>query len=109
MATRTPFAWEKSYPPGVSWDAPLDIITLPALLDRAVAEFAGKTAFDYRGRAISYTELGALTDQAARALAAMGVTTGTTVAIYLPNTPWHPVFFFGILRTGARVVHMSPL
>ena len=34
---------------------------------------------------------------------------GDTVALYLPNTPYHPIGFFAILRAGARVVHLSPL
>jgi long-chain acyl-CoA synthetase len=109
MAKRVPFAWEKSYPAGVLWDAPLVMTTLPAVLDRAVAEFTSKTAFEYRGHTISYSELGQLVEKAARGLAALGVTRNTSVALYLPNTPWHPIFFFGILKTGARAVHLSPL
>jgi long-chain acyl-CoA synthetase len=31
------------------------------------------------------------------------------VALYLGNTPDHPVNFFGALKAGARVVHLSPL
>jgi long-chain acyl-CoA synthetase len=109
MATRVPFAWEKSYPPGVTWDAPLDITTLPAVLDRAVAEFGPTIAFEYRGKTISYDELGRLVDHAARGLVSLGVKAHTSVALYLPNTPWHPIFFFAVLKTGARVVHLSPL
>src|SRR5262249_31016672 len=30
-------------------------------------------------------------------------------ALYLPNTLWHPIGFFGALRAGAHVVHLSPL
>ena len=38
-----------------------------------------------------------------------GIGAGQSVALYLPNTLWHPIAFFAILRTGARVVHLSPL
>jgi len=31
------------------------------------------------------------------------------VALYLPNTLFHPIAFFGALYTGARVTHLSPL
>src|SRR5260370_1089185 len=34
---------------------------------------------------------------------------GHAVALYMPNTPWHPIVFFGVLRTGAHIVHLSPL
>ena len=45
----------------------------------------------------------------AAALKAEGVVKDTPVALFLPNTPWHPVFFFAILKAGGRVVHVSPL
>ena len=32
-----------------------------------------------------------------------------SVALFLGNTPDHPVNFFGALKAGARVVHLSPL
>src|SRR5690606_4448022 len=34
---------------------------------------------------------------------------GQNIALFLPNSPWHPVAFFGAMRAGARVVHLSPL
>src|SRR5262249_9157428 len=38
-----------------------------------------------------------------------GIDRGYAVALYMPNTPWHPIVFFGVLRTGAHIVHLSPL
>jgi hypothetical protein len=29
------------------------------------------------------------------------------LALLLPNTPWHPVAFFGALRAGLTLVHLS--
>src|SRR5262249_3186682 len=58
---------------------------------------------------LTYRELG---NQAARAAAAfrhLGIDRNRAVALYLPNTLWHPIAFFGVLRTGAHVVHLSPL
>src|SRR5204862_1155440 len=37
-----PLAWEKSYPPGCRWDAPIATTTLTALLERAVIKFADR-------------------------------------------------------------------
>ena len=107
-ATR-PFAWERSYPPGVHWDAPIQSGTIPALLDRAAARFGDGTVIEYFDRHISYRELAALTVRAAAGLAGLGVGRDTPVALYLPNTPVHPIAFFGALRLGARIVHLSPL
>ncbi len=48
-------------------------------------------------------------DRLAAALLARGIGRGDAVALYLPNTLWHPIALFAILRTGARVVHLTPL
>ena len=104
-----PFPWEASYPPGLSWDAPLLVETLPAMLDRAVREYGDQCYIEFRGREISFRELGRRVDRAAAGLQRLGVKPGDTVALYLPNTPYHPIGFFAILRAGARVVHLSPL
>jgi long-chain acyl-CoA synthetase len=103
---KRPFLWEKSYPPGVSWDAPIATSTIPDMLDGAVRRFADKPALEYRDRRIAYAELGRLVDCAAAAFLKLGA---DAVALYLPNTAWHPIAFFGALKAGARVVHLSPL
>jgi long-chain acyl-CoA synthetase len=101
--------WEKSYPPGVRWDCPLEITTVPALLDTAVASFAHRTAIDYRDHEISYGELGRASDALGASLMNLGVKKGVAVALYLPNTPYHPFFLFAVLKAGGTVVHLSPL
>jgi long-chain acyl-CoA synthetase len=106
-AARQP--WEKSYPANVRWDAPIETTTLQALLDRAVEAYAERTALEYRGRRISYRELGELVARAAAGFLGLGIGREDAVALYLPNTPFHPIAFFGALRTGACVVHLSPL
>jgi long-chain acyl-CoA synthetase len=108
-ARQPPHAWEKSYPAGLRWDSLIATSTLQELLDRAAADYGERPALEYRDRRLSYRELG---NQAARAAAAfrhLGFGRGCAVALYLPNTPWHPIAFFGALRTGAHVVHLSPL
>jgi len=104
-----PFAWERSYPPGLSWDTPIETSTLPALLDNAVSAYGDRIAVEFRGREISFRELGRRVDAAAAGFMRLGLRPGDAVALYLPNTPWHPVAFFGALRAGAKVVHLSPL
>jgi long-chain acyl-CoA synthetase len=101
--------WERSYPPGVRWDAPLKISTLPAMLDAFTAQWAPKAALEYRDHTVSYAELRAAVDSLASGFLDLGVRPGTAVALYLPNTPFHPITFFAVLRCGGRVVHLSPL
>lgn len=100
---------EQFYPEGVRWDLPIPSGTIPGFLARSVADFAARTAIEFRDRPITYADLGAKVDTAAAAFLRAGCGRGTSVALFLGNTPDHPVNFFGALKAGARVVHMSPL
>ena len=104
-----PFAWERSYPPGVVWDAPIALSTVPALLAGAVASYGPLTAIEFRDRSIAYAELGREADAFAAACLAAGLQPGSGLALYLPNTPYHPYAFFGGAKAGLRLVHLSPL
>ncbi len=104
-----PHPWERSYPPAVRWDAPIVPSTLPRLLDGAVAAFGPHPSIEHRDRRISFADLGRRADAFAAALLAAGIGPGDALALYLPNTPDHPVTFFGGARAGLRLVHLSPL
>ena len=108
-ATQRPFAWERSYPPGMTWDMPVECTTLPAMLDAVAVAFDARPALEYRGQRIGYAELRARVDRFAAGLIREGLTPGDRVALLLPNTPWHPIAFFGVLRAGGIVVHLTPL
>jgi long-chain acyl-CoA synthetase len=100
---------EQFYPEGVRWDDPIARGTLPDLLSEAAAEFGSRPALEFRDRPISYGELEALVETAASAFLRAGYGRDKSVALFLGNTPDHPVNFFGALKAGARVVHLSPL
>jgi long-chain acyl-CoA synthetase len=104
-----PYPWERSYPPGVRWDAPIETGTVPAILDGSAETYGDKAALEYRDRQMSFRELAALSKRAAEGLRRIGVERGTPLAVYLPNTPYHLITFFGALRLGAKIVHLSPL
>jgi len=104
-----PFAWEASYPDSVRWDTPIAVSTLPEFLDRAVAQFGDRPALEFRGRRMSYAELGERVDRLARGLTALGLLPGDAVALLLTNSPAHPIAFFAVLRIGGVVVHLSLL
>jgi long-chain acyl-CoA synthetase len=106
---RRAHAWEKSYPPGVRWDAPIATTTLPELLDAALDAYGERPAFTYRERSLSYRAFGDYAARAAAGLMRLGIGRDCAVALLLPNTPYHPISFFATLRAGARVVHLSPL
>jgi long-chain acyl-CoA synthetase len=83
-----PHPGEQFYPEGVRWDAPIAQRTLPDLLSQAASELA---------------------EVAASAFLRGGYGKDSSVALFLGNTPDHPANFFGALKAGARVVHLSPL
>jgi long-chain acyl-CoA synthetase len=100
---------EQFYPQGVHWDDAIERGTLPGLLSKAAAQFGARPAIEFRDRAISFTELEALAETAAAAFLRAGFGKGTTVALFLGNSPDHPANFFGALKAGARIAHLSPL
>jgi long-chain acyl-CoA synthetase len=109
MSIARPLPWETSYPPGVRWDAPIEVGTLPALLARAVATYGDKPAFEYRERKISYRDFGRRVEALAAGLLRLGIAKGDRVALYLPNCPAQPVTLFAVARIGGIVVNLSPL
>jgi long-chain acyl-CoA synthetase len=104
-----PFPWEHSYPPGLAWDLTPPRETIPAMLEATVAHMGNAPALEYRGHEISFSDLGTAIGEVAKGLLALGLKQGERVALYLPNTPGHPFSFFGTLKAGLVVAHLSPL
>ena len=100
---------EQFYPEGVRWDDPIPRGTLPDLLSQAAAEYGSRPALEFRDRPISYGELEDKVEIAAGAFLRAGYGKDHSVALFLGNSPDHPINFFGALKAGARVVHLSPL
>jgi long-chain acyl-CoA synthetase len=102
--------WEKSYPDDVHWDIAIEPISLATMLQRSIERHHDRQAIEYRDHLISYAALGRAVDGfAAALLARAGVRPGTPLALYLPNSPYHPIGFFGGAKAGARLAHLSPL
>ncbi len=100
---------EQFYPEGVHWDDQIAQGTLPDLLSKAAADYGARAALEFRDRPVSYGELEAMVETAAGAFLRAGYGKNASVALFLGNTPDHPVNFFGALKAGARIVHLSPL
>jgi long-chain acyl-CoA synthetase len=101
--------WIKSYPDGLRWDVDLPVRPVQDIIDASAAQWPDLPALDFMGRKISYAELKALTDRAAKGFQKLGVKPGVHVGLYLPNTPHYVVAFFGVLKAGGVVVNYSPL
>ncbi len=89
--------------------SPLTPISLPDLLEQAVARFADHPAIDFFGRKFTYAELGRRVDRAALGLQKLGVGRGTRVGLCLPNTPYFIIAYYAILKAGGIVVNFNPL
>src|ERR1700753_2630486 len=100
---------EQFYPDGVHWDDAISRGTLPDLLATAADDFGARPALEFRDRPISFVELESMVENVAAALLRAGCSKGASVALFLGNTPDHPVNFFGALKAGCRVAHLSPL
>jgi len=83
--------------------------TLLDLLAEARAAYPADVFLEYRDQIITFAGFGAFVDSAAAGLLRLGITPGEKIALYLPNTPYHPVSFFAVLKAGGVVVHLSPL
>ncbi len=83
--------------------------TLPDLLSKAASQYGARPAIEFRDRPISYAGLEARVEVAASAFLRAGFGKNSSIALFLGNTPDHPINFFGGLKAGARIVHLSPL
>jgi long-chain acyl-CoA synthetase len=104
-----PWPWEKSYPAGLSPRVELPVWPIGSIVDRAAEHFGEKDAIVFRGACWTYAELKARVDEAAAAFLRAGIGKGARIALFLPNTLYHPLAFFGAMKAGATVVHLSPL
>jgi len=100
---------EQFYPQGVHWDDPLARGSLPDLLSQAARDYGDRPVLEFRESPITYAELESMVEVAASAYLRAGYGQNSSVALFLGNSPDHPIHFFGALKAGARIVHLSPL
>ncbi|ODT48962.1 long-chain fatty acid--CoA ligase [Devosia sp. 63-57] len=106
----TPRPWISSYPEGMRWDAEIDTTPVHEQVLAACAKNPSAVALDFLGGTTTFGDLAKQIIAFAGALQRQfGVTKGTRVAIMLPNTPFYPIAYFGVLRAGGTVVNCNPL
>jgi long-chain acyl-CoA synthetase len=82
---------------------------LARILSETAAEHGDSVAFKLDDVELSYAILDAASARAAGLLRARGVEPGDRVGLMLPNVPYFPVLYYGILKAGAIVVPMNVL
>jgi long-chain acyl-CoA synthetase len=82
---------------------------LARILTETAGKHGDKVAFKLDDVELSYAALDAASARAAGLLRSRGVEPGDRVGLMMPNVPYFPVLYFGILRAGAVVVPMNVL
>src|SRR5436305_7744059 len=82
---------------------------LTQMLQETVEQHGDRTAIKLDDLEIDYNALDAGTKAVAGFLKSKGVGPGDRVGLMLPNLPYFPFAFFGVLRLGGVVVPMNPL
>jgi long-chain acyl-CoA synthetase len=103
------FAWTKSYPVDVDWNAELTATTMPEMLTETVRKHADRPCLNFMGKTLTYAELDKMSDAFAKSLQEQGIKKGDRVGLCLPNTPFYAVAYYGAFKAGAAVVNFNPL
>lgn len=102
--------WLASYPDGITWDTRINTMPVHEQVLAACAKNPLATALDFLGHTTSFGDLAKKIIAFAGALQSQfGVKKGTRVALMLPNTPFYPIAYYGVLRAGGIVVACNPL
>jgi long-chain acyl-CoA synthetase len=85
------------------------VANLAQMLTDTAAEHGDRIALRLDDLALPYAVLEQGSARMAGLLAQLGVGAGDRVGLMMPNVPYFPFAFFGVLRLGAIVVPMNPL
>ncbi|RYE55990.1 MAG: long-chain fatty acid--CoA ligase, partial [Rhizobiaceae bacterium] len=102
--------WIASYPEGIEWQAQIDTTPVHEQVLAACARNPSAVALDFLGGTTTFGDLAKKIVAFAGALQSQyGVKKGSRVALMLPNTPFYPIAYYGVLRAGGTVVNCNPL
>jgi long-chain acyl-CoA synthetase len=83
--------------------------TVYSMLDETVEKYGDRPAFDFLGKKYNWGEIGTLVDKFAAGLQGMGLEKGEKVGLFLPNSPYFVIAYYGVLKAGGVVVNFNPL
>ncbi len=82
---------------------------LASILTETAAEHGDRTAFKLDDAELTYHQLDCAASRIANLLEDKGLAPGDRVGLMLPNVPYFPSIYYGILRAGGVVVPMNVL
>ena len=102
--------WKKHWPPSVDESAiHLPEEPLSVILARQAKRVPDRTAIQYYGRAVTFSELDSAVSRFAGFLRSRGLSPGDRVAIFLENSPQFAIAYYGTLRVGGIAVCLNPM
>ncbi|MGQ0527452.1 MAG: long-chain-fatty-acid--CoA ligase [Alphaproteobacteria bacterium] len=107
--TTTQHPWVKLYDAGIDPAAEIPYAPVFELLHRTARDFPNRPAMDFLGKKYKWREVESLANGFARGLQQKGLIKGQKVALFLPNSPFFLIAYYGILRAGGTVVNVNPL
>jgi long-chain acyl-CoA synthetase len=96
--------WLAHYDKGVPQNINYPSVPIFQFLEESARKYPDRPCTIFKGAAISFREMDAITDKLAAALAGLGIKKGDRVGIFIPNTPQFVMVYFGILKAGGVVV-----
>ncbi len=85
------------------------MLNLAILLEASVQDYPDHLAVIFNDRKLTYAQLNAAANMFANGLRKLGVQKGDKVALMMPNLPFFPIAYYGILKAGATVVPFNVL
>lgn len=101
--------WLLAYPKNIDWHQSFAPQPVFELLDEAARRFPNNTCTHFIGRKTTYADMARLVDRWAAGLQRLGVTKGSKVGLFLPNSPTFLAAYYGVLKAGGTVVNYNPL
>lgn len=103
------FIWYNSWPKNVRKHIEYPNVTLHEHFESIVQKNQENPFLSILGINFTYKDVNDQANRLASALLKMGISKGDKIGIFAPNIPQWAVAFFGILKSGAVVVPISPL
>lgn len=101
--------WLAHYQKDVPYTIGIPRVPTFNLLRSSAMRFPHRTAVEFEGGKLIYRKLNGEVNRFANALLKLGVSSGTRVALLLPNVPHLVIGFYGTLKAGGVAVFLTPL
>ncbi len=101
--------WTKHYPEEVSPEIDIPDQSFTDFATEKMQEFGDRTAIIYEENEYTYSDLRNRALKFANGLKELGIEKGSTIAIYMTNSPDWATAYHGSMMTGSKVTGISPL